>query len=310
MTVADGSLVRLAYVAEATIGTTPANPSFKILRYRNSDAKISKQTETPDEVRPDGNATAPIDVGQTSGGTLSCLLSYGVYDDLLSGLFRKDWATNVLVNGIAHKAFTFEETFEMGPTDSFLRYPGIRVNTAEIVFEAKKSVQINLGVKGLEAPAPGTAILSGATYAAASEEEVFNSAINVADLEITGIANSPVIKKLNLRINSNVYDIDAVSRRGTYAHGLGRFEVEGSFTALFENQDTYAAILAHTTVGLSIPIEDAAGNSYLIEVPKMKLMDGAPAKPGNNREVTLDVPFRGFYDSGIGGTMKITRTPA
>lgn len=310
MTVADGSLVRLAYVPEVTIGTIPATPSFKVLRYQNSDLKPTKETETPDEVRPDGNDTAPVDVGQTIAGNLNCLLSYGTYDDLLSALFRKDWATNVLVNGVAHKTFAMEEFFEQGATDTFIRYRGVRVNTAELTLEAKKSVQANFGLMGLESPAPAATIITGATYAAPTETEVFNAALNVADLTISGITNTPVIQRLNLRINSNLYANDAVGMRGTYSHGLGKFVAEGSIAAYFENQDVYAAVLAHTTVGLSWTLEDAAGNSYLFEIPKAKLMDGGPSKPGNGRAVMVDVPFKGFIDSGIGGTMRITRTPA
>lgn len=310
MTVADGSLVRLAYVAEATTGTTPATPSFKTLRYQNSDVKPTKQTETPDEVRADGNATAPVDVGQTVAGTINALLSYGTYDDLLEALFRGAWTANALVNGITHKTFTLEEFFEQGTPDTFIRYVGCRVNTLDLSLEAKKSVQANFGIMGLESPAPGTAIITGATYAAATTTEVFNAALNVADLDVTGIAATPVIQKLSVRVNSNLYANDAVARRGTYSHGLGRFEVEGSISAYFETKDVYEAVLAHTTVGISFELQDAAGNKYLFEIPKAKLMDGGPSKPGNGRAVMVDVPFRGFIDTGIGGTMKITRTPA
>lgn len=310
MTVAAGSLVRLAYVAEATIGTIPATPTWQVLRYQRADIKASKQTDTPDEVRPDGNSTAPVDVGQTVDGSIECLFSYGSYDDFLSLLFRKDWASNVLVNGTAHKTVAIEEFFETGATDVFSRFVGVRINTLDLTIEAKKPVGASFGVMGLESPAPAAAIVTGASYTAATETEVFNAALNVADLAFTGVTNSPVINKLSLRINSGLYANEAVGNRGVYSHGLGLFRVEGSITALFENKDTYEAILNHTTLGLSFSLEDAAGNSYLFEIPKLKLMSGGPSKPGNGRGVVIDAPLQAFVDSGIAGTMKITRTPA
>jgi len=310
MSIAEGSLVRLAHIPEVTIGTIPATPAWQIARWVSADFGPSKQTETPDEVRPDGNGVAPVDVGQTTGGNINCLLSYGTFDDWLASLFRQAWATNVLVNGTADRALAFEEFYEQGATDTFIRHPGCRINTLDITLEAKKSVQANFGIMGLETLAPASAIIAGATYVAATETEVFNSALNVADLEISGITNSPVIQRMNLRISSNVYDNDAVGRRGTYQHGKGKFVVSGSILAYFETQDTYEAARAHTTVGLSWSLGDAAGNSYLFEIPKNKLMDGKVTKPGNGRAVMVDAPFQGFVDAGIGGTMKITRTPA
>lgn len=310
MTVADGSQVRLAYVAEATIGTTPATPSFKTQRYVTADLQVDKQTDQPDEVRADGNRTAPVDVGRSVTGTVNCLLSYGTYDDWLSALFRKAWASDVLINGVAHQTFTVEEFYELGTTDNFLGYQGVRINTLDLDMTAKQSVKANWGLLGLRGTAVRTAIISGATYAAATTTEVFNSALNVADLTFTGISNAPVIQKMALKINSNCYPNEVVGQYDTYSHGLGPFDVDGSISAFFENKDTYEAILNHTTVGLAWTLEDAAGNSYLCEIPANKFMKGAPAKPGNGKGVMMDVPFKSFYDSGIGATMKITRTAA
>jgi hypothetical protein len=308
--VPDGSLVRVAIVPEVVIGTPPATPTFQVQRYQNSDLKPSKQTETPDEVRPDGNATAPVDVGQTVGGTISGLFSYGTDDLLLANLFRSAWATNQLVNGITHGAFTIEEFFEQGAVDTFLRYPGCRVNTLDLTIEAQKSVDAKFGIMGLQALAPATAIIAGATYTAPTTTEVFNAALNVAALTVTGITNNPVIQKLALKISSNIYANNAVGIRGTYSHGYGLFTVEGSLSAYFENQDTYKAVVDHTTVGITFTLTDAAGNSYAFLIPKAKLMDGGPTKPGNGKAVMVDIPFKAFIDPTISGTMKITRTPA
>lgn len=310
MTVADGSQVRLAYVPEVTIGTTPATPSFKTIRYVTSDIQVDKQTDTPDEVRADGNRTAPVDVGRNVTGTINTLLSYGTYDDWFSWLFRKAWATDVLINGVSPLAGTFEEFYEQGATDTFLGYQGVRMNTLDLDMTAKQSVKANWGIMGLRGTTPRTAIISGATYAAPSTTEVFNSALNVADLTFTGITNAPVIQKMSVKINSNIYANDAVGMYETYSHGLGLFDVDGSIDAYFETKDTYEAILNHSTVGLAWTIEDAAGNSYLMEIPSNKLMKGGPSKPGNGKAVMVTVPFKAFVNAGIGATMRITRDPA
>ncbi len=309
MTVADGSTVRLAYVAEATIGTTPTTPTFQILRYVTADLRPSKQTDIPPEVRPDGNVTTITDVGRSAGGNINGQLSYGTYDILLSSLFRKDWATNVLVNGVSHIAMTIEEFHELGATDNWIRHRGCRVNTLDLNLEARKPVEANFGIMGLGSTV-ATSAIAGATYTAATTTEIFNAGLNVSALTFTGIATAPKIQKMALKLNSNIYANDIVSAYEPYSHGLGQFVATGSITALYEDKATFDAILNHTTVALGFTLTDAAGNSYAVSIPKTKLLDGGPVKPGNSKAVTIEAPFQAFFDSGIGGSVQITRTPA
>lgn len=310
MSVADGSIVRLAYIAEATIGTTPTSPAFQVLRYETSDIRITKTTDIPNEVRPDGNVASIVDVGRAVTGSINGLLSYGTYDDLIAAALRSAWSTDVLVNGVTHKTFAFEEFYEQGTTDTFIRYNGVNINTWDLEMTARQSVKSNFGVMGIKSPTPTSAILSGATYTAATTTEVLNAGLNVSALALTGISNSPKVQKMTMRFNSNIYQNDIVSAYEPYSHGLGRAEVTGTLSAYFENVDTYNAILNHTTVAIGFTLTDAAGNSYAVSIPQAKLLDGGPSKPGNGRAVMVEVPYQAQFDSGIGGSIQITRDPA
>lgn len=310
MTVADGSQVRLADVAEVTIGTIPTSPTFQVRRYVNSDVRISKQTDIPNEVRADRNVGSIVDVGRMVQGSVSGLLSYGTYDDWLADLFCSSWATDVLKNGVVGKARTMEFTFEQGATDSFIRYRGVRFNTLDLTMRARQSVQANFGLMGIGSPTPTTAILSGATYTAPTDTPVFNAALNVGSLELTGIAASPKMQALTMRINNNIYQNDIVGQYEPYSHGLGRFEVTGTMTVYFENLDTYNAILAHSDVAIAFTLTDELGNSYAVSVPKVKLLDGGPPGVGNGQPVIMDVPYQAYFDSSSAASITITRTAA
>ncbi len=310
MTVADGSQVRLADVTEAIIGTTPANPTFQTMRYVSSDIRISKQTDIPDEIRADRNVASIVDVGRMVQGTINTLLSYGTYDTWFERLLCANWATNVLKNGVTHQAGTLEKMFEQGATDTFIRYVGCRWNTLDLRLSAKQSIAANWGIMGIRSPAPTSAILTGATYTAATDTPVMNAGLNVSAMSFTGIANAPKVQAMNVNIRNNIYANDVVGSYEPYSHGLGRFEVTGSLTTLFENQDTYKAILDHEDVALSTTLTDELGNSYAIALPKVKLLDGGPTVGGNGRAVLLEVPFQARYDSTSGASITITRTPA
>ncbi len=310
MTVADGSRVRLADVSEVTIGVTPTTPSFTEMRYVRSDVRLSKQTDTPNEVRSDRNVASIVDVGRSVTGSIETLLSYGTFDKWLERLFCGAWTTNVLKNGVLDSAATLEYFFEQGATDSYVRYRGVRFNTLDLTLRARQSVQANWGIMGIGDSAPGTTPLSGATYAAPSTTPVLNAGLNVSALTFTGISNAPKINALSLRINNNIYQNDIVGAYEPYGHGLGRFEVTGSFDAYFENLDTYNAIRGHTDVAIGTTLTDALGNAYALALAKVKLLDGGPTPPGNGQPVMMSVPFQAYYDSSSAASMTITRTPA
>jgi hypothetical protein len=310
MTVADGSQVRLADVTEATIGTTPATPSFQTMRYVSSDIRISKQTDIPDEIRADRNVASIVDVGRMVQGTINTLLSYGTYDKWFERLLCSTWSANVLKNGVQHQAGTLEKMFEQGATDTFIRYVACRWNTLDLRLSAKQSISANWGIMGIRSPDPTSAILTGATYTAATDTPVMNAGLNVSELAFAGIANAPKVQAMNVSIRNNIYANDVVGSYEPDSHGLGRFEVTGSLTTLFENMDTYSAVLSHSDVGISMTLTDELGNAYAIALPKVKLLDGGPTVGGNGRAVLLEVPFQARYDSTSGASISITRTPA
>lgn len=310
MTVADGSQVRLADVTEATIGTTPTTPTFQVMRYVSSDIRISKQTDIPNEIRSDGNVASIVDVGRMVQGTINTFLSYGTYDVWFERLLRSSWSTDVLKNGVAHKAGTLEKTFKQGGTDSFIRYEACRWNTLDLTLRARQSVQANWGIMGIRSPTPTTAIITGATYTAATETPVFNAGLNVSEMLFTGISTPPKIQAMTMRINSNIYANDVVGAYEPYSHGLGRFEVTGTLTTLFENLDTYNAILDHDDILLSTKLLDGLGNSYTIALPKVNLLDGGPTVGGNGQAVLMEVPYQAKYDSSSTASITITRDAA
>jgi hypothetical protein len=310
MAVADGSQTRLGFIAEATVGTIPATPAWQTLRFLNSDVRLTKQTDIPDEIRADRNVASITDVGRSGRGSIKGNLSYGTYDDLLALALCSDWATNVLKNGVLDKSCAFEWLFEQGATDSFIRAAGCRIDTVDLRMRARQSVEIDFGIMALSMPTPTNAIITGATYAAATTTQVMNAGLNVAGLTITGVTNAPMLESLNLSIKNNIYQNDVIGQYDPYSHGKGRFEVSGSMSTLFENLDTYLAVLNHTDVGLTFTLGSVTAEKYTINIPKIKLMDGGPPVPGNGQSVKFEVPFQATFDSGIGATMQITRAVA
>ena len=310
MTVADGSQTRLAYVLETTPGIIPATPEWQTLRYVSETLALNKQTDIPDEITGSRDVTDIVDVGRSVGGGINTLLSYGTFDDLLAGLFCNDWDTDVLINGRAAKTFAFEKTFDLGASKAYDRYLGVRMNSLELSFQARQSVTANWSVMGLDVADPANAIIAGATYLPATTAPVLNSALNIGSLTLGGVAASPKLQSASITINNNIYQNDVLGSYAPYGHGLGRFEVSGSVTALFEGVDQYQAIIDHSDLSLALTIGAAANSKYTLTLEKIKGMNGNPQVAGNNRAVLLTMPFQAKYGPGIGGSMKIQRNVA
>lgn len=310
MTVANGSQVRLADISEATPGTIPATPAWQVMRYVSSDVGPNKQTNTPDEVRGDRNVASIVDVGRAVSGSINTFLSYGTFDTWLERLLCASWATNVLKNGVADKTGALEWTYSAGAVTPYVRAVGCRWNTLDLSLQTRQPISANWGVMGLDVPTPTTAIVTGATYLAATTSSVLNAALNVGALSVTGITSAPKLQSLSINVNNNISQNDILGQYAAYSHSLGNFAVTGRMTALFEDLDTFNAILSHSDIGLSVTMGAAANNKYKIDLPKVKLLGGAPGNRGNGQPVVMDVPWQAYFDATSGATMTITRAVA
>lgn len=85
---ADTSRGRIAYVAEATFGTTPTDPTLQILRMLGSSLAYTKQTQESNELDSGAMITDLIEVGAESGGSINVEWSPDSYDALIEAALR------------------------------------------------------------------------------------------------------------------------------------------------------------------------------------------------------------------------------
>lgn len=196
MPIASGSGRRIAYAAEATFGATPATPSFKTFHATGGGPRTNKQTATSDEIQADRNVRDEFMLGQDVSGAYNFEMFYGNLDDLLEGLLFGTWTTNVLKNGFAAKSFTFEETLDLGGgAKSFSRFDGCMVSMMSLAIAARAAVTGSLTLMG-QNESLDTAIVTGATYAAAGTTPISTSSANVAGLTVSGVATPRKVKSL------------------------------------------------------------------------------------------------------------------
>lgn len=309
MAIAASSGARLAYVPEATFGTTPATPTFKTLRATGGGLRTNKATITSDEIRADRNVPDEAMVGQDVAGSYPFELSYGSHDDLLEAVMQGAWATNVLKNGVTPKSFTFEETLELGVTDAFSRYSGCMINTLSLSMRAREKITGSIGVMGQKEVTSAT-IVTGATYAAATSEPILAASGSVAGLVVVGLNPVPKIRSLAFEINNNLRSRPVVGSQFSEEFGAGRIDVTGTIEAYFESLALYDLVLAHGGGALSFTIGQAANKKYTFLFPKIIFLNGERPIGGNSDDVMVSIPFRAVYDATEACSLKITRAVA
>jgi len=313
MAFASGSGIRVGIVAEVTFGTTPATPTFATLRTTTGSLSSTKAVVTSDERQADENARDEVKVGVDAAGTYGFELTYGgVFDTLLEAAFRNAFSTNVLTNGITSKSFTVEETLTLGAGSSFSRFRGAMVNTLALDISSRAKVTGSIGMMALEETL-GTAILTGATYTAPTTTAVSSASANVAALNVGNLSltNQPKVRRISLEINNGLRTRPLVGSSFSEEFGRDRFNVTGTLEAYFENNELYAAMLAHDVhPSLTFTVGVLTTQKYTFSLPNVVLGSGTRAVGGTTDDVVLTLPFRAVYDSGIGGTMRITRAVA
>lgn len=301
------SQTRVAYVAESTYGTTPATPTLLIQRFVSESLNANIENIVSNEIRSDRNVADLIQVGQNAGGNVDFELSYGSFDNWLESVMYNTWSTNVLKNGNTQKAFTIEKTFEAGATDQYHRFTGCVANTLSLSIRAAQIVTGSFGFLAKGFSSAQTAI-SGSSYTAANTNDVINAASNFASLAVTGVTGSPEITALDLNITNNLRQQQVVGSIDSRGLGTGRFEVTGSMTAYFENEELYELFLNGTAADLTFELGGASSKKYEFVIGNLKFETGRVVAGGNDQDVMVELTFRGLYD-GTDNTLQITRTP-
>jgi hypothetical protein len=242
-----------------------------------------------------------------ASGSVNLELSYGTYDALFEALLAGTWSTDVLSNGTTMKSFLIEKQFQ--DISEYVAFYGMRVTGGSLTVEPGSIINGSFTFAGQKAVASGTTVGDGSPTAA-STTSVLNAIDNVTAVTEGGSAFGGDILQISLDVNNNSRPKPAVGVLGPMDIGFGQFQVTGSMQAYFEDRALYEKYLNNTASSFTFTLTDVAGNSYLVNLPKLKWSDGNVITPGNNQDVIADMTFTAYRDPTLGVTMRMTRSAA
>ena len=306
----DSANKQTAVIAEVTQGTTPATPAFKLLR----DSRVSGAPQRADQRSPErrsdrmaanmfkGLASFPktIEMPWTrDAGT----------DALWESAFCGTWATNVLKNASAIKAFTLEEKYEGGATDPYRRLTGCIVDNVDIAFRNGEAGTLNFGLRALAETTATTAIASS-TYAAPTPGYDPSTPADIVVNNLFSIS-SPKVVSLSLRIENNIreqYQWGSVSPFGT---GLGLFNVQGQIQLYFSQLTDYSTFVTRQS-GLAMDITIGATTNFKdqLVMGNVDVWNPDVEDPGATGDHLVTLNFMARYFATDTAAIKLTRNVA
>lgn len=301
---ATGSRHSLALIAEVTYGVTPATPAFVNVRHTTCSLGLSKSSFEGEELRSDRQIQSFRHGNRTVAGAVGFLLSDTSHDTLIEACLGGTWSANVLKAGVIRRSFTMERHFTNLDIPEYHRYLGCEVSKMSLNVKPDAMVSGSFDIVSQSMSTPATAIITGATYGAATTTQPMDSFSGTINEGGSPIA---IITGIDFTLENGMNPLFVIGSANTLQPGVGKSRVSGTVTAFFQSAALLNKFINETASSFNFTVTDGAGgNSFLFSFPNVRYNGGQPDVQGEG-EVSLSLPFIALYNTADLSQIVITR---
>jgi len=220
-------------------------------------------------------------------------------------------ACDYVRNGTTKNSFTIQKEFSDLATPEFWNFTGARVSTWNLELATGSILNTTFGILAKDAQMTETQI-AGATTPAANTNTVLNAVDNIASIVFDGDPGGTTFyfNSLTLTMDNSLRGQEAVGTLGLIGVEAGRMSLTGQVELYFENSSLFDKFRATTTFSLSFLAQDAAGNSYVVTVPRAKYTSMEIVAGGNDQDIFASASFEGIVNSAGTYQYQISRIAA
>lgn len=234
----------------------------------------------------------------------------GVADDLISvtpspGTFAAGQAVVVKgshlrnsgnVNAIQQRSWSIETAFT--DINQYMEQDGMVVGTVALEIASGSILTGTFGFEGRATSFRQAPLLGAAPYVqqVAQPGEVSNATTDVGNIEKDGAILPACIQSLSISGEAGLRMQNCVGSKFPRGIGTGRFNLTGSATIYFENQNLFNDFIQHNTLSLGWSVSDAEQTSYYFRVPAAKFSADAIAPGGIDQDVFENIEWTAFRD--------------
>lgn len=212
-----------------------------------------------------------------------------------------------IVNGVTQTSFNIEKEFtEL--SNEFELGVGMMADTLGVTITADALVTLVFGFVG-KSMASAAATTGDGSPTAAPTNDVMNAIDHVAAIYEGATAETDVTQ-LNFTLNNGLRPRLQVGTLGAVSVGEGTVNVTGTLQQFYETKTLMDKHLNMTPTSLAVVFTDGAGNSCVIEFPRLKFTSGQRVAGGLNQDIIADMQFTAYRHPTEDVTIRIQRFAA
>lgn len=212
-----------------------------------------------------------------------------------------------ILNGVTLDTYVFEKRYTDLATN-FAALTGQSLNQGTLNISTGAIVTLGFDWLGTRERST-TATVGTGTNTAASSTSVMNAVDNIVRL-IEGSGQADLcVQTLTAVWNNNLRAKNCIGRLGPFAMGTGTLSLTGTIQAFYETVDIMNSYLDFTDSHIATRFVDAAGNAYILDIPRIKYTNARRVSGGINTDIIADMTWEAYRDSDEGVTCRLVRRP-
>ena len=307
MPFSQGSRSSLSFITEVTFGTTPAG-DFKNLPFSTHSLNLTKDRVAGNDIQADRMPRVDRHGNRQVAGDIVVDLRDGDYDVFLESAMLGTWDTtpvagpDVLKVGVTPKFFSIEDY--AADIDQARLFTGMAVSTMGISLAPNQMVTTTFGMIGKDM----TISAVQKTQTVASGAAPFDS--YSGDVSIGNVGSSSavgIVTGIDFTLTNSFAPTFVIGDDSAPSLEYGRAEVEGTFTAYFEDTALINRFLSETETELEVSVNDPTGlNAYTFLFPRVKINSADVGVDGPTSRI-INLSFVALYDATYNSNLVISR---
>ena len=211
-----------------------------------------------------------------------------------------------IVNGVTKNSFNMEREYT-DLSNELALYVGCMMNQMNLNVGTNGIITGSFGIMGQIETSETSS--GGGGYEDANSNDIMNSIDHVVGIYENAAAVD--VLDIALEITNNLRERLKVGTLGPFSFGADAINVSGSFTAYYDSKTLYDKYLNFGDTSLAKVFEDADGNGYVIDLPKVKITDAARhAGAGLGDDFKVPCTFQAFMHGTELITVRIVKFAA
>lgn len=209
---------------------------------------------------------------------------------------------------IQQRFFSIETAFQ--DVNQFMEQDGMVAGTFSLEIATGAIVTGTVGFEGRATSLVQSTVLGNSgTYTVLESQpgEVVNATTDVGDITKDGVPLLACIQSISLTGEAGLRMQNCVGSKFPRGIGSGRFNLTGSMTVYFENEELFTDFIDHETISLEFSITDSEGQAYFFTIPALKISQDEIAPGGIDQDVFENIEFTAFRDPTTDTMFQIDR---